>query len=278
MPIEIKNLCFSYNKKDMLFDNLNVDIPNGSIIGIAGRTGCGKSTLVQLIAGLITPSDGEILIDGENIFDKKYDRSVLRKKLGIVFQYPEIQLFEQTVEKDIAFALKQFNLTKSEKKGRIKWAMNLMKLDYDKLKNKSPLALSGGEKRKTAIAGVLAIKPKYLLLDEPIAGLDPSARDDFMKVLLDLKKHGTTIIMVSHNADCLAEYADRVIVMDNGKIIKDAPPNEVYRDFDGLKSINLGVCSVRETTYLLSKNGINLSEEIIKYDDLIKELVNEFKL
>lgn len=278
MPIEIKNLCFSYNPKDILFDNLNINIDNGSIIGIAGRTGCGKSTLIQFIAGLITPSDGEILIDGENIFAKNYERSILRKKLGIVFQYPEIQLFEQTVEKDIAFALKQFSLTKAEKKDRVKWAMNLMKLDYDKLKNKSPLALSGGEKRKTAIAGVLAINPEYLLLDEPIAGLDPSARDDFMKVLIDLKNNGTTIIMVSHNADCLAEYADRIIVMDNGRIIKDAPPDEVYRDINGLKKLNLGGCAVRETTYLLSENGINLSEEIIKYDDFIKELVNEFKL
>lgn len=278
MPIEIKNLCFSYNPKDILFDNLNINIDNGSIIGIAGRTGCGKSTLIQFIAGLITPSDGEILIDGENIFAKNYERRILRKKLGIVFQYPEIQLFEQTVEKDIAFALKQFSLTKAEKKDRVKWAMNLMKLDYDKLKNKSPLALSGGEKRKTAIAGVLAINPEYLLLDEPIAGLDPSARDDFMKVLIDLKNNGTTIIMVSHNADCLAEYADRIIVMDNGRIIKDAPPDEVYRDINGLKKLNLGGCAVRETTYLLSENGINLSEEIIKYDDFIKELVNEFKL
>lgn len=276
MSIEIKRLSFSYNKKDYAIENISLNINSAGIIGIAGHTGCGKSTLVQLIAGLLTPSEGTVYIDGENIFDKKYKRSELRKKLGIVFQYPETQLFEQSVEKDIAFALKKSGLSAAQKKERIKWAMELMRLDYGKMKDKSPLALSGGEKRKAAIAGVIVIRPKYLILDEPIAGLDPLSRDDFMQVLLELKRQGTTVIIVSHNADCLAEYADRVIVMNHGKIVMDSPPNEVYSKVDELKAMSLGTCNVKEISYLLCEKGISISNDVLKYNDLVSGLVSEF--
>lgn len=276
MSIKIKNLSFSYNKKDYAVKNVSLDIDDAQTVGIIGQTGCGKSTLLQLIAGLLTPSDGTVLIDNEDIFDKKYKRSELRKKLGIVFQYPEKQLFEQSVEKDIAFGLKKSGLTGEQKKSRIKWAMELMQLDYEKIRDKSPLALSGGEKRKAAVAGVIVIKPKYLLLDEPAAGLDPFSRDAFMQVLTELKNQGVTVIMVSHNADCLAEYADRIIVMQQGEIVMDAPPDDVYSDIDGLRAMSLGTCTVKEILYLLSKKRVDISDDTLKYNELLNELVSEF--
>ncbi len=278
VSIEIRDLNFSYPGSSLLFDRFNLDVSSGQFVGIVGQTGCGKSTLLQMMAGLIRPLDGKIFIDKENILDKKYNRSDLRKKLGIVFQFPETQLFEQSVEKDIAFSLKHFDISKQEKRERIQWAMTLMGLDYKLLKDKSPLALSGGEKRRVAIAGVLVIQPKYLLLDEPVAGLDPIARDDFMHVLLELKNQGTTIIMVSHNSDCIAEYCDRALVMNDGRIVKDAKPAVVYSDCKDLKKMNLGVCSVRQTMDLLSEKGIQMSSEIIKYDDLLTAIVAEFKV
>jgi energy-coupling factor transport system ATP-binding protein len=275
MPIEIKDLCLSYSQNNVLC-NIDLNIDEGQMIGIIGQTGSGKTSLVQLIAGLIKPSSGTVLVDGDDIFDKKYDRAILRKKLGIVFQYPESQLFEQSVGKDIAFGLKKSGLSKSEKTAQVKWAMQLLNLDFEKIKDKSPLALSGGEKRKVAIAGVIVTKPKYLILDEPIAGLDPSSRNDFMKMLFSLKQSGTTVIMVSHNADCLAEYMDRIIVIDNGKIAMDSSPNEVYSRIDELKKMSLGTCTVKDICYKLSHSGIDISDEILKYDDLLNALSGYF--
>ena len=169
MPIEIKELSFSYDSKPFI-DNLDLKIDDGEMVGIIGNTGCGKSTFVRLIAGLIKSDSGKIIIDGDDITNKKFNKKSLRRKLGIVFQFPEMQLFEQTVEKDIFFGLKQYKLTYDEKYKRAKEALELLGLDFEKIKDKSPLALSGGEKRKIAVAGILVCKPKYLIFDEPIAG------------------------------------------------------------------------------------------------------------
>lgn len=276
MSIKIENLCYSYDNSKFAVDNLSLKLEDNQIIGIVGNTGCGKSTLVQLIAGLLTPNSGKIYIDNDNIFNKKYNRSNLRKKLGIVFQFPETQLFEQSVEKDIAFGLKNSNLSKTDKIQRTKYALSLMGLDYDTFKDKSPFALSGGEKRKVAIAGVLAIKPKYLILDEPLAGLDAISRDKFMLVIQNLREQGTTIIIVSHNADSLAQYADRIIVMDNGKIAIDGSPNYVYSQYDKIEKLKLGLCSVKQIAKMLCNKGIVIDESIVRYDDLINELINKF--
>jgi energy-coupling factor transport system ATP-binding protein len=200
----------------------------------------------------------------------------LRKKLGIVFQYPEMQLFEQSVAKDIAFSLKNSGISKSEKENRVKWAMELLHLDYDKFKDKSPLALSGGEKRKVAIAGVIVIKPKYLILDEPIAGLDSTSRDDFMKLLFDLKSQGTTVIVVSHNADFLSQCADEIIVMNDGSVVMQSSANDVFSNVELLNSIPLGTSTVKEICSMLEVRGISLSKSVLKYDDLADELVSVF--
>lgn len=275
MPIEIKDLSFSYDN-DKFINNLNLNIEYGEMFGIMGNTGCGKSTLVQLIAGLIKPDNGQIIIDGDNITNKKFDKAILRKKLGIVFQFPEMQLFEQTVQKDIYFGLKKFRLSDEEKYKRAKDILALLNLDFDKIKDKSPLALSGGEKRKIAVAGILVCNPKYLILDEPIAGLDSDSRENFMKLLVKLKKTGITIIIISHNADYIAEYCDRVIVMDNGQIVLNDSPDNIFNNFECLQKLNIGTCSSKQIINLLDKNGINISKSAIKYDDLIKELVREF--
>ena len=275
MPIEIKDLSFSYDN-DKFINNLNLNIEYGEMLGIMGNTGCGKSTLVQLIAGLIKPDNGQIIIDGDNITNKKFDKAILRKKLGIVFQFPEMQLFEQTVQKDIYFGLKKFRLSDEEKYKRAKDILALLNLDFDKIKDKSPLALSGGEKRKIAVAGILVCNPKYLILDEPIAGLDSDSRENFMKLLVKLKETGITIIIISHNADYIAEYCDRVIVMDNGQIVLNDTPDNIFNDFECLQKLNIGTCSSKQIINLLDKNGISISKSAIKYDDLIKELVREF--
>lgn len=273
MPIEIKKLSFSYDSKPFI-DNLNLKINDGEMVGIMGNTGCGKSTFVRLIAGLIKSDSGKIIIDGDDITNKKFNKKILRRKLGIVFQFPEMQLFEQTIEKDIFFGLKQYKLTYDEKYKRAKEALELLGLDFEKIKDKSPLALSGGEKRKVAVAGILVCKPKYLIFDEPIAGLDCNSRDSFMKLLLALKQNGTTIIIISHNTDYLAEYADRILVMDGGKIILDDKPNEIFNQATLLNNLNIGVCNSKEIANLLNKNGFNIQSDILKYDDLLSSIIS----
>ncbi len=273
MPIEIKELSFSYDSKPFI-DNLNLKINDGEMVGIMGNTGCGKSTFVRLIAGLIKSDSGKIIIDGDDITNKKFNKKILRRKLGIVFQFPEMQLFEQTIEKDIFFGLKQYKLTYDEKYKRAKEALELLGLDFERIKDKSPLALSGGEKRKVAVAGILVCKPKYLIFDEPIAGLDCNSRDSFMKLLLALKQNGTTIIIISHNTDYLAEYADRILVMDGGKIILDDKPNEIFNQATLLNNLNIGVCNSKEIANLLNKNGFNIQSDILKYDDLLSSIIS----
>ena len=273
MPIEIKELSFSYDSKPFI-DNLNLKINDGEMVGIMGNTGCGKSTFVRLIAGLIKSDSGKIIIDGDDITNKKFNKKILRRKLGIVFQFPEMQFFEQTIEKDIFFGLKQYKLTYDEKYKRAKEALELLGLDFERIKDKSPLALSGGEKRKVAVAGILVCKPKYLIFDEPIAGLDCNSRDSFMKLLLALKQNGTTIIIISHNTDYLAEYADRILVMDGGKIILDDKPNEIFNQATLLNNLNIGVCNSKEIANLLNKNGFNIQSDILKYDDLLSSIIS----
>ena len=273
MPIEIKELSFSYDSKPFI-DNLDLKINDGEMVGIIGNTGCGKSTFVRLIAGLIKSDSGKIIIDGDDITNKKFNKKILRRKLGIVFQFPEMQLFEQTIEKDIFFGLKQYKLTYDEKYERAKEALELLGLDFERIKDKSPLALSGGEKRKVAVAGILVCKPKYLIFDEPIAGLDCNSRDSFMKLLLALKQNDTTIIIISHNTDYLAEYADRILVMDGGKIILDDKPNEIFNQTNLLNNLNIGICNSKEIGNLLNKNGFNIQSDILKYDDLLSSIIS----
>lgn len=281
MSIVLENVSYVYAPKTPFettaLNDLSLTVEDGEFIGIMGHTGCGKSTLIQLMDGLMVPTSGRILLDGRDINENSYDRDELRKKIGIVFQYPEYQLFEQTVEKDVAFGLKYSKLSKEAVKEQVSWALEMVGFHFDKVRNLSPLGLSGGEKRKVAIAGVLASKPKILILDEPIAGLDPLSRDSFLTLMEQLNKAGTTIIMVSHNADALGEYARRILILNQGKKIMDGTTPDIYYDVDRMEHLNLGVSQSRKIAELLDKKGIEFPQKITKHSELIAGIKNILK-
>lgn len=280
MSIRLEDVTLNYETnggiKVNAINKINLSIEEGEFIGIMGKTGCGKSSLIQLMAGLIIPTEGKIKLYDEDINLKKYDRNNLRTSIGLVFQYPEYQLFESTVEKDVAFGLKYSNLNKEDRINAIKWSIELMGFDFDKVRNKSPLSFSGGEKRRLAIAGVLVRKPKILMFDEPIAGLDPKSRESFLELLKKLHNDGVTIIMISHNMDALAEYTKRVIAMDKGKIIFDNSTKNVFSNYDKLKEFGLSSSLSRILVDMLNKNGFEISKSIVKYDELLCEIENKY--
>ena len=273
MPIEVKNLSFTYSAgtpfETAALKNISLEIKNGEFIGVMGHTGCGKSTLIRALAGLLRPSEGSIVVDGSDINGRRYDRSKLRRKLGVVFQYPECQLFETTVEKDVAFGLKRSGLNKDEVTERVRWALEICGFDFEKIAKASPMGLSGGEKRRVAIAGVLAVKPEYLILDEPIAGLDHLGREAFLELITGLNADGMTIIMVSHNADCIGEYARRVLLMNGGELVGDGSPEELFSDVERMRSLHLGVSRSREIAWQLKKGGMDIPQDICSYGRLL---------
>lgn len=276
MSIALKSVSYTYVPDTayavQALDRVSLVINKGEFVGIMGKTGCGKSTLIQLIDGLLNPSQGLVLFNGQDINSKKFDRCVLREKIGVVFQFPDYQLFESTVERDVSFALKHLHLSRAEKTQRVKWALSAVGFDYDAVKDKSPLSFSGGEKRRLAIAGVLASKPEYLILDEPIAGLDPLGRKDFLALMKQLNENGTAIIMISHNADALAEYASRIVLMDNGRIVRDGKTDDVLSDYDALNSNHIVTGQVGNIVHMLCDRGINIDKNTVKYKQLIDEL------
>lgn len=282
MSIEVKNISCLYSEKTSLevkaLDNISFRINDGEFVGIMGHTGCGKSTLIQLIAGLLTPTSGQIIIDGADINAADYDRSILRRTIGIVFQHPEYQLFETTVAKDVSFALKHSRLSKAEKEERIKWVLETLGFSYHDIKNKSPLSLSGGEKRRIAIAGVLVAKPKILIFDEPIAGLDPYGRREFLELVTELNQAGITILMVSHNSDVLCEFAHRILVLDHGKLVADNSPANVFYNLEQASSMHIGVSNVRSIAQGLYEKGILPTPVITRYQTLIENLTEHLKV
>ena len=276
MPIKLDNVSYTYAPgtphEIRALRNVNLDIEDGEFVGVMGTTGSGKSTLIQLIAGLIAPTEGKILLDGEDINAKKYDRDVLHRRVGLVFQYPEYQLFETTVERDVAFGLRHQGLTKEETASAVRTALETVGFDYDEVRDKSPLSFSGGEKRRIAIAGVLAPKPGVLILDEPIAGLDPLSRQDFLTMVDGLNAQGVTVIMISHNADALSEHAGRIIVLRDGALIRDGSAKHIFSDYYDLIRGGVGVPQVRQAVQLLRERGVNMPGNIILYDQFIDRL------
>lgn len=253
MSIKIENLSYTYmpktpfEKKALI--NINCEFYDGEFIVLIGHTGSGKSTLIQHLNGLLKPTEGKIIVDGIDITDKKVKLTNIRKNIGLVFQYPEYQLFEETIEKDIEFGPRNLGLSEEEITRRVKRAMKMVDLDYDTYKDKSPFDLSGGQKRRVAIAGVIAMEPKVLILDEPIAGLDPKGRDDILNQIRKLHDdYKITTIMISHSMEDVAKVADRVVVMNHGSIILDGKVSDVFKEVDVLEDIGLGVPQV---TYLL---------------------------
>lgn len=276
MQIELKSVSYTYapntSYQTQALDNINLTVSSGEFIGIMGRTGCGKSTLIQLIDGLLAPTSGTVLLDGYDINNKRYDRNILRRNIGIVFQLPEYQLFETTVERDVAFGLKHSGLSKNEIRKRVAEALSAVGFDYDKVRDKSPLSFSGGEKKRLAIAGVLAAKLKFLILDEPIAGLDYQGKTAFLKLLQSLNENGTAIIMISHDSDALAEYASRIILMDKGQIVRDGSPEEIFADFEILNNIGAGTAKAVYTSNMLRQRGVEINSHTVKYDMLLDEI------
>lgn len=273
MPIELSSVSYTYAPDtpyaaDAL-NSVSLKIKDGEFVGIIGRTGCGKSTLIQIMDGLLEPASGKVMLDDKDINAKAYNRDALRKSVGVVFQFPEYQLFETTVKKDIAFALKHFGLTKTEVNQAVHDALEMVGFDYDKVCDKSPLSFSGGERRKLAIAGVLVLKPRFLILDEPVAGLDAAGRKEFLTLLNKLNANGTAVIMVSHNLDVLAEYAKRIILMKNGCIVKDGTAAEILSDSDLLADGGLKAGQVQKAVQLLQKSGVRIQSDIIKYNQLL---------
>ena len=234
MSIKIENLTHVYmangpfEKKAL--DNVNLDIKDGEFIALIGHTGSGKSTLIQHMNGLLEATSGKIIVDGEDITQKGVKLSDVRKKVGLVFQYPEYQLFEETIAKDIAYGPTNLGLDAEDIDKRVKKSMEMVGLDYEVYKDKSPFDLSGGQKRRVAIAGVIAMEPKTLILDEPTAGLDPKGRDDILEQIQLLhSKYNMTIILVSHSMEDVAKIAQRVIVMNKGKVALEGTPAEVFK-------------------------------------------------
>lgn len=258
-------------------DDVSFKIEDGEYVGLLGHTGSGKSTLVQLLDGLLTPSSGTVYIDGEDIFDKDYQLKSLRGKVGIVFQYPEYQLFEADVFTDVCFGPKNLGLTQSEVELRAYEALKQVGL-RDEAFYQSPFDLSGGEKRRVAIAGVLAMKPKVLILDEPTAGLDPAGRKWILELVARLRKeNGMTIILVSHSMDDLAENAHRLMVMDSGRLVMDGNPVEVFKHYRELKEMGLDIPEVLKVLYMLRENGLDAGTDAITVAQAADEIERLYK-
>lgn len=278
--IEVKNLTYTYSKKTpyekVALKDINLTINEGDFLGIIGHTGSGKSTFIQHINGLIKAQDGEIKVFDIKLTQKKPkpDLRKLRQEVGMVFQYPEYQLFADTVEKDIAFGPKNLKLPAEEIKNRVRLAMDAVGLNYDYYKNRSPFDLSGGQKRRVAIAGVLAMKPKVLILDEPTAGLDPIGKRQILNLITNLKNTITpTIIVISHDINEITQYCNRLVVFNNAKIAFDLPINELFTHFEELLNMGLDIPLCVKVNNYLKANNIKLDGDIITPQDLITAII-----
>lgn len=277
--ISIRNVSYIYNEgmpfEKKALNNINLDIDAGEFIALIGHTGSGKSTLVQHLNGLNEPTSGEILYDGVNYREKGKKIATLRQKVGLVFQYPEYQLFEETVIKDIAFGAVNQGLSEEEVDARVRRAMVRVGLSYDDIGEESPFSLSGGQKRRVAIAGILAMEPEVLVLDEPTAGLDPHGSREILREIKGIyDTTDTTIVLVSHSMEEVAQLATRMIVMDNGEVRMDDTPREIFKREKELEAIGLGVPQVRSAMTMLREKGLDVEENCITVDEALKELTN----
>lgn len=278
MIMKINNLNYIYNPntpfEKKALNNIDIEINEGEFIGLIGHTGSGKSTLVQHLNGLMKPTSGDIIIDGINITDKNANLKLVRQKVGLVFQYPEHQLFEETVYKDIAFGPKNLGLSEKEISIRVKESMELVGLDFETLKDRSPFELSGGQKRRVAIAGVIAMKPKILVLDEPTAGLDPRGRDEILGEIQKLyEKEGITIILVSHSMEDVAKLVNRILVMHRGKIAMDDKTREVFKRSDELEKLGLGVPQITKFMKSFKERGNDVKDTILTVEEAKEEII-----
>ena len=281
MPIQVKQLTHTYSARSALqstaIRDVNLTIEVGEFVCIVGHTGSGKSTLVQHLNGLLKPTSGQILVDGEDMNGEKVDKRRIRQKVGLVFQYPEYQLFEETVAKDIAFGPKNQGLSDEEIDQRVRRAMAHVHLDYDKYAQRSPFELSGGQMRRVAIAGVLAMEPRYLILDEPAAGLDPKGRDRILGMVKDLHEAGVTVVMVSHSMDDCARLASRMIVMSKGTVVASDTPRNLFAQPEMMASVGLGVPEAAKLCAMLREKGLNLPNDLYTQEELQEHILRLWK-
>ncbi|MDU3087602.1 energy-coupling factor transporter ATPase [Peptoniphilus harei] len=275
--IEINNLTHIYSEglpfEKKAVDDISLKVEENEFIGLIGHTGSGKSTFIQHLNGLLKPSSGEIIIDGTRVDKSGANLTDLRKKVGLVFQYPEYQLFEETIERDIAFGPKNLDISDEEVQERVKSSMESVGLDYKTYKDKSPFELSGGLKRRVAIAGVLAMEPKVLILDEPTAGLDPRGRDEILSEIKSIhEKRKMTVILVSHSMEDVAKIAERIVVLDKGKVFLDGEPRDIFREEDKLLGVGLGIPQITSLMRTLKKKGLDINEDAITVEEAKESL------
>ncbi|MCI8348938.1 MAG: energy-coupling factor transporter ATPase [Firmicutes bacterium] len=277
MSIRVTNLKHIYDKgmptESLALENINFDVEDGQLLGIIGHTGSGKSTLLQHLNGLLKPDEGTIVIGGVDITKPDVSMTEIRKRIGLVFQYPEYQLFEENVAKDVAFGPRNLGLDEDEIEERVKEAIELVGLDYDTMKDKSPFDLSGGQKRRVAIAGVIAMKPEVLILDEPTAGLDPKAHKDVLKMIEEVhKRTGNITILVSHNMADIAKLSDKVLVIDSGRVVALGTPKEVFSHREELSRVGLDLPPITQLTEALRSHGFDIKDTILSVDTAADEI------
>lgn len=251
--------------------DITFTVDDGEFFGIAGHTGSGKSTLIQHMNGLLSPTEGTVLLDGFDLAQRGGDKN-RRFKVGLVFQYPEQQLFASTVYEDIAFGPRKLGLGESEMEDRVREALEQVNLDFESLREKSPFSLSSGQQRRVAIAGILAMKPEILVLDEPTAGLDPAAREDLLGLIAQFHEQGLTIVLVSHRMGVLARLCDRILVLNKGRLALIGTPDDVFGDAEALRRIGLGVPGAQRIANSLRASGINLPGGLYDIDRLTDEV------
>lgn len=277
MSITIKNLTHIYNEgmpfEKTALKDINIEINTGEFVGIIGHTGSGKSTLIQMFNGLLKPTKGEVIINGQNIHGDKVNKKEVRQKVGLVFQYPEYQLFEMTIKADVAFGPKNLGLSEAEVNERVKYALEAVGLD-ESYYEKSPFELSGGQKRRVAIAGVLAMKPDVLILDEPTAGLDPKGRNELFEQLQKMHKElGLTIVLISHSMEDVARYVMKLFVLYKGEVAYQGTPREVFAHGKKLEEIGLAMPQIRYVMEALKAKGMNIDEDVLTVEEAASQLI-----
>lgn len=281
MAIEIENLRYVYSPKTpfekVALDEVSLHIEKGDFFGVIGHTGSGKSTLVSHFNALTRVQSGKILVDGQDITPKKIDFKKLRSKVGMVFQYPEYQLFADTVQKDVEFGCKNIGLSEQECAERAKEAIELVGLNYDEIKDRSPFELSGGQKRRAALAGVLAMRPEILVLDEPTAGLDPKGKGEILQLIMKIRATCPTTVMISHNMDEVAQYCNKIAVMSGGKLYGVFTPHELFSRRELLEELRLSVPKVTGIAGRLADMGMNIDRGIVRPEDLADAIERELK-
>lgn len=282
MSIKTENLTFEYMPgtpfSKVAISNVNIEIPEGKFVAVIGHTGSGKSTLIQHFNGLIKPTSGKVFINGTDITAEGVKLRDIRKKVGLVFQYPEYQLFEETIEKDVAFGPKNLDLSKEEVDRRVRRAIEMVGLNFEEDKDKSPFELSGGQKRRVAIAGVVAMEPEILILDEPTAGLDPHGRNEILSQIKKLhEEYSMTTILVSHSMEDVAELADLVLVMDKGHAAMMDTPKVVFSKIEELEKMGLAAPQITYIMRDLKSQGFDVSSDIITVEEGAREILRVLK-